>query len=235
MLLGTYYSVTFGYYGVHFFLLQVFRFFCGDITDYGLQRMLRVVKKDLKPLRHPVSSGDVDDDEDEDDDILGIEDIDEMEEAEDNEISVREEHENDSEEMENGGETTSNSGNESEEGEVVGVDRKKNGNPCKLAKTVGDEEDAKNEASDDSDGGMDDDAMFRMDAYHAQLLKERTGNDNALSQLVLFKLRVLSLLEIYIQKYPGKRVIVYLWWHLLIKKVCLADYELEWTTRTWIG
>ncbi|KAH0448617.1 hypothetical protein IEQ34_022417 [Dendrobium chrysotoxum] len=189
---------------------QVFRFFCGDITDYGLQRMLHVVKKDLKPLRHPVSNDDDDDDDDDDDEILGIEDIDEMEEAKADEMSVYKEHEDDSEEMGNGGERTSSSGDEFVEGELAGVEHKENGqkrgedDPLKLVKAVGDEEDAKSEASDDSDGGMDDAAMFRMDAYHAQLLKERTGNDNALSQLILFKLRILSLLEIYVQKYPGK-------------------------------
>lgn len=63
------------------------------------------------------------------------------------------------------------------------------------------------EASDDSDGGMDDDAMFRMDSYLAQIFKERknqAGGETAQSQLVLFKLRVLSLLEIYLHENPGK-------------------------------
>ncbi|XP_020575481.1 myb-binding protein 1A [Phalaenopsis equestris] len=202
---------------------QVFRFFCSDITDYGLQRMLRVVKKDLKPLRHPVSSDGDDDDDDEDDDVLGIEDIDEMEEVKADEMSVGEEHKDDSKEMENGGETTSSNGDESDEAEVAGVECKENihrssrDEPCKIVKAVGDEDDdAKSEASDDSDGGMDDDAMFRLDAYHAQLLKERTGNDNAFSQLILFKLRVLSLLEIYVQKYPGKS-------HVLAIYSCLVQ------------
>ena len=61
--------------------------------------------------------------------------------------------------------------------------------------------------SDDSDGGMDDDAMFRMDTYLAQIFKERKNQaegENAHSQLVLFKLRVLSLLEIYLHENPGK-------------------------------
>ena len=63
------------------------------------------------------------------------------------------------------------------------------------------------EASDDSDGGMDDDAMFRMDTYLARIFKERknqAGGETAHSQLVLFKLRVLSLLEIYLHENPGK-------------------------------
>ena len=45
--------------------------------------------------------------------------------------------------------------------------------------------------------------MFRMDTYLAQIFKEkknRAGGETAQSQLVLFKLRVLSLLEIYFMK-----------------------------------
>lgn len=67
------------------------------------------------------------------------------------------------------------------------------------------------EDSDDSDGGMDDDAMFRMDTYLAQIFKERknqAGGETAQSQLVLFKLRVLSLLEIYLHENPGKYIVI---------------------------
>lgn len=63
------------------------------------------------------------------------------------------------------------------------------------------------DGSDDSDSGMDDDAMFRMDTYLAQIFRERrnqAGGETAQSQLVLFKLRVLSLLEIYLHENPGK-------------------------------
>lgn len=62
------------------------------------------------------------------------------------------------------------------------------------------------EDSDDSDGGMDDDAMFRMDTYLAQIFKEKknqAGGETAQSQLILFKLRVLSLLDIYLHENPG--------------------------------
>lgn len=62
------------------------------------------------------------------------------------------------------------------------------------------------EAPDDSDSGMDDDAMFRMDSYLAQIFREKknqAGGETAQSQLVLFKLRVLSLLEIYLHENPG--------------------------------
>ncbi|KAL1564588.1 DNA-directed DNA polymerase [Salvia divinorum] len=64
------------------------------------------------------------------------------------------------------------------------------------------------DASDDeSDEGMDDDAMFRMDTYLARIFREKknqAGGETAHSQLVLFKLRVLSLLEIYLHENPGK-------------------------------
>ncbi|PWA53472.1 DNA polymerase V family [Artemisia annua] len=61
------------------------------------------------------------------------------------------------------------------------------------------------ENSDDSDGGMDNEAMFRMDSYLAQIFRNQAGGgDTADSQLVLFKLRVLSLLEIYLHENQGK-------------------------------
>ncbi|EXC33021.1 DNA polymerase V [Morus notabilis] len=56
------------------------------------------------------------------------------------------------------------------------------------------------EASDDSDEGMDDDAMFRMDTYLAQIFKERknqAGSETAQYQLVLFKLRKPQVLLVY--------------------------------------
>ncbi|KAI3931159.1 hypothetical protein MKX01_029349 [Papaver californicum] len=66
--------------------------------------------------------------------------------------------------------------------------------------------------SDDSDSGMDDDAMFRMDAYLVKIFKEKknqlAGGDTAKSQLVSFKLRVLSLLEIYLHENPGNPQVV---------------------------
>ncbi|WCJ18168.1 DNA polymerase V family [Euphorbia peplus] len=73
-------------------------------------------------------------------------------------------------------------------------------------------EEPEKESPEDSDGSdMDDDAMFRMDTYLAQIFREKknqAGNDTAQSQLVLFKLRVLSLLEIYLQENPGKSEVV---------------------------
>lgn len=61
--------------------------------------------------------------------------------------------------------------------------------------------------SEASDDGMDDDAMFRMDPFIEKAIKEKknqTGVETGHSQLVLFKLRILSLLEIFLHENPGK-------------------------------
>lgn len=150
---------------------QAFKYFCGDITDDGLMRMLRVIKKNLKPPRHPDADDD-DDDEDEDDDFLNIED-EEIDQGETGETGESDEQTDDSE-------------------SVVEMEETSHGDP---------------EASNDSDSGMDDDAMFRMDTYLAQIFKEKknqSGGETAHSQLVLFKLRILSLLEIFLHENPGK-------------------------------
>ncbi|XP_074344144.1 rDNA transcriptional regulator pol5 [Apium graveolens] len=154
---------------------QVFKYFCDGITDDGLLRMLRVIKKDLKPARH--QDVDSEDDEEDDDDLLGIEEADESDEGETAE--------------------TGNSDEESLDSEAVD-----GGQP--IGKEISD-------VPDDSDSGMDDDAMFRMDSYLAQIFREKknqAGGETAQSQLVLFKLRVLSLLEIYLHENPGKPQVV---------------------------
>ncbi|KAL6964195.1 DNA-directed DNA polymerase [Sarracenia purpurea var. burkii] len=151
---------------------QVFKYFCNDVMEDGLLRMLRVIKKDLKPARHQGTDSE-DDDSDDDEDLLGIEDAEESDEAET-------------------GETGESDGQTDDSEAVVRVEA--------VGKELPD-------ASDDSDGGMDDDAMFRMDTYLARIFKERknqAGGETAHSQLVLFKLRVLSLLEIYLHENPGK-------------------------------
>ena len=125
-----------------------------------------------------------DDDGDDDDDLLGIEEAEESDEAETGETGDSDEQTDESE-------------------AVVGV------------QSVGKEAD--DEDSDESDGGMDDDAMFRMDSYLAQIFRDRknqAGGETAHSQLVLFKLRVLSLLEIYLHENPGicvLRLLLYLY------------------------
>ncbi|RDX84469.1 pol5, partial [Mucuna pruriens] len=147
---------------------QVFKYFCADITDDGLMRMMRVIKKNLKPARHP-DAGSADD---EDDDFINIED-EEIDQAET-------------------GETGESDGQTDDSESVVEVEETDHGH---------------SEISDDSDSGMDDDAMFRIDTYLAQMFKEKknqTGGETAHSQLVLFKLRILSLLEIFLRENPGK-------------------------------
>lgn len=157
--------------------------------------MLRVVKKDLKPPRHRAASSDGDED---DDDFLGIEEAEETDEAEVVETGDSDDHADDSQGMleaeASDEEVTKNDeeGSERIDGvEATNEEVNKNDNDLSL---------------DDSDSGMDDDAMFRMDSYIAQIFKERkiSGNDSAQSQLTPFKLRGLSLLEIFLQKNPGK-------------------------------
>lgn len=56
--------------------------------------------------------------------------------------------------------------------------------------------------NEDSDG-MDDDAMFRIDAYLAAMFSEKRIYSATQSQFLPLKFRVLSLLEIYLHKNPG--------------------------------
>lgn len=151
---------------------QVFKYFCDNVTDDGLMRMLRVIKKDLKPARHRHAESEEEEDDDEED-FLGIEEEEDIDEAETGETAESDEHSDDCE-------------------AVAGIE-----GPGKELR----------EHSDDSDGGVDDEAMFRMDTYLARIVKEKknqSGGETAQSQLVLFKLRVLSLLEIYLHESPGK-------------------------------
>ncbi|KAL3614421.1 hypothetical protein CASFOL_042495 [Castilleja foliolosa] len=154
---------------------QVFKYYSTNITDDGLLRMLRVIKKDLKPARHQNTDNEDDDGED---DLLEVEEADDSDEAET-------------------GETADSDGQADDSETVVGVD----------AATV----QLPEGSDDDSDEGMDDDAMFRMDTYLARIFREKknqAGGETAHSQLVLFKLRVLSLLEIYLHENPGKPQVV---------------------------
>ncbi|CDY58264.1 BnaAnng15090D [Brassica napus] len=159
---------------------QVFKYFCQDVTNDGLLRMLRVIKKDLKPARHQddQDSEDLDDDED----LLAIED---------------EEEEEENEEM---GETGESDDPTDDSETVTGVAR------MAVDREAPENSDDSDDSEEEEDDGMDDDAMFRMDTYLAQIFKEKrnqAGGETAQSQLVLFKLRVLSLLEIYLHENPG--------------------------------
>ncbi|KAM1151635.1 hypothetical protein ACFX19_034940 [Malus domestica] len=135
---------------------QVFKCFCDDITDDGLLRMLRVIRKNLKPARHQdADSDDIFDDEEDDEDFLNIEEDEGIDKAETGETG-------DSDEQPDGSEADSEA---ADAVEAVGKE-----NP---------------EASDDSDGGMDDDAMFRMDTYLTQIFKERKNLAGGKPQVLL--------------------------------------------------
>ncbi|KAI3439230.1 uncharacterized protein J3R85_004946 [Psidium guajava] len=170
---------------------QVFKHFCSNVTDDALRRMLRVIKKDIKPARHRnAESEDEDDEDDEDEDFLGIEEDEEVDEAETGETAETDDSETAVGDLESGREIP--------------------------------------EDSEESDGGMDDDAMFRMDTYLAQIFKERKnhgGAETAHSQLVLFKLRVLSLLEIFLHENAGKPQVLMVYSNLAQAFVNLHNVE----------
>ncbi|KAL8060842.1 hypothetical protein ABFX02_02G051300 [Erythranthe guttata] len=157
---------------------QVFKYFCDEITDDGLLRMLRVIKKDLKPARHHNMDSE-DDEDDAEDDLLGLEEAEESDVEETGETADSDEQTDDSE-------------------AVIGVDA------VTAQLPVADGDDSDDESDDE---GMNDDEMFRMDSKLAEIFREKknqAGGETAHSQLVLFKLRVLSLLEIYLHQNPGK-------------------------------
>ncbi|KAG6480164.1 hypothetical protein ZIOFF_063642 [Zingiber officinale] len=184
------------------FDMQVFKACCDDITDAGLVQMLRVVKKDLKHPRHPIV--DSDDDDEEDDDFLGIEEADEINEVGTDDAVDSDSHADGSEELIRSLATDDNKNSDSSGMDIVEAINQ-------LAKGDNDLS-----ASGDSDDDMDDDAMFRMDSYITKIFKERklSGSDSAQSQLIPFKLRVLSLLEIYLQKNPGKTQVLMVYSYL---------------------
>ncbi|XP_071696370.1 uncharacterized protein [Rutidosis leptorrhynchoides] len=164
---------------------MVFKYYSDDVTDDGLLRMLKVIKKDLKPARRQETDNDGDDDTDDDDD----DDLLDIEEAEDDESD------DEAETGDNTGDDDLLEHSEDSEGGIIGKEPRH--------ENLDDD--------DDSDGGMDDEAMFRMDSYLAQIFKEKrnqAGGETAHSQLLLFKLRVLSLLEIYLHENQGKPLVL---------------------------
>ncbi|XP_072999992.1 rDNA transcriptional regulator pol5 [Typha latifolia] len=187
---------------------QVFRFFCDEITDAGLLQMLRIVKKDLKPHRHQtIGSGS--DEDDEEDDFLGIEESEENDVIDPAETGDSDDHGDDFE-GKSGAEVVDEEVNKNDEDnseEMVGVDA----TDPELT-----EKDEELPVSDESDD-MDDDAMFRIDPYIARVFKERkiSTNDGVQSQLMPFKFRVLALLEIFLQKNPGKTQVLTVYSYLM--------------------
>ncbi|KAG5526172.1 hypothetical protein RHGRI_032450 [Rhododendron griersonianum] len=145
---------------------QVFKYFCEEVTDDGLLRMLRVIKKDLKPARHQEANSE-DDGDDDDDDLLGIEEAEESDEAET-------------------GETGESDGQMDDSEAVVGteaVDKELAEGSDEESDEAVDKELAEG-SDEESDGGMDDDAMFRMDTYVARILKERKNQAGGKPQVL---------------------------------------------------
>lgn len=66
------------------------------------------------------------------------------------------------------------------------------------------------EGSDSDVSDMDDEAMFRADVLLANVLKQKklASKGNAQLELMNFKLRVLSLLEIFFHKHPSSSLVV---------------------------
>ncbi|KAI4342305.1 hypothetical protein MLD38_026945 [Melastoma candidum] len=180
---------------------QVFKYFCSEITDDGLRRMIRVIKKDLTPPRHATVESEDESDDEQDEDFLDIEEDEDAEYAEDTDMD-----------------------------KTVDNDEITDDSEAAVAVAENNREVAEN-SDEESDEGMDDEAMFRMDTYLARIFKERknqsggSGPETAQSQLVLFKLRVLSLLEIYLHENPGKSQVVTVFSNLAQAYVRLQNAE----------
>ncbi|CAK9221215.1 unnamed protein product [Sphagnum troendelagicum] len=155
---------------------QVFKTFCGDLTRSGMENIFRIIKKGTKSVRHkPVVELDEEGSE-EDDDMLGLHDDEGSEEEAGSEDDNDDEVEEVEEIMGHGGEHANDS---MEDG-----------------------------GSDSEMSDMDDEAMFRIDVHLARMLKQRKaavdgGRKDVQTQLLHFKFRVLSLLELFLQKHPG--------------------------------
>ena len=149
--------------------------------------MLRIVKKDLKSPRHKSA---VVEDSDEEDPI----DIEESES--DDEVEEFENDENSDDNLEQESKVKTNPDVEKKTGKEPGDSG----------------------GSENSDSDFDDDAMFRMDAHLVQMLKEKKsagGSDTTQTQLKHFKLRVLSLLEYFLQRNSSKPLVLTVYSYLL--------------------
>ncbi|KZV29182.1 DNA polymerase V [Dorcoceras hygrometricum] len=175
---------------------QVFKYFSNDVTDNGLLRMLRVIKKDLKPARH--QNTDDHDGDDSDEELLGVEDALESDEAETAETVDTDEQTDDSEAL-------------------VGMETI----PTDLPEAF----------DDDSDDGMDDDAMFRMDTYLARIFKERKNQAGGKTEV----LKIFSnLAQAFInpQTTEGSEQLGQRIWGIIQKKIFKAkDYPRDETVQ----
>ncbi|KAI5077513.1 hypothetical protein GOP47_0007337 [Adiantum capillus-veneris] len=174
---------------------QVFKAFCGDLTESNMLSLLRVVKKQLNPGRRvpttPFDMGDSDDDQ-----VLDFEDSDGGSDDKDDSDDNNNEEDDESLEKREPKQPHTPDLNTEEEG--------KKG----LETPVGDHEMSKDnsDSEDNSGSDMDDEAMFKIDVHLASLLKQRRASNDkgegkdTQTQLLYFKFRVLSLLEYFFQK-----------------------------------
>ncbi|MCO5608521.1 hypothetical protein L7F22_062732 [Adiantum nelumboides] len=175
---------------------QVFKSFCGDLTESNMLSLLRVIKKQLNPGRRvpttPFDTADSDDDQ-----VLEFEDTDDDSNvSEDNNVVTDRDDNNDEEDDESLVEL------KPKQSQISDRETEKNG----LDALVGDDEVNKDNSDLESSSDMDDEAMFKIDVHLENLLKHRKvssdkgeGKDKQ-TQLLHFKFRVLSLLEYFFQK-----------------------------------
>ncbi|MCO5547457.1 hypothetical protein L7F22_000907 [Adiantum nelumboides] len=175
---------------------QVFKSFCGDLTESSMLSLLRVIKKQLNPGRRvpttPFDIGDSDDDQ-----VLEFEDTDDDSNvSDDNNVVTDRDDNNDDKDDESLVEL------QPKQPQISDRETEKNG----LDAPVCDDEMNKDTSDSESSSDMDDEAMFKIDVHLENLLKQRRvssdkgeGKDKQ-TQLLHFKFRVLSLLEYFFQK-----------------------------------
>lgn len=145
--------------------------------------MLKIVRKDLKSHRSKAAGSDTD----EDDDFIDMEDVNESD------FGGSDDDHADESERKSGADDMDEEVNKNDEVDSENIEPE-----------VRTDNDGDIDGSDDSDA-MDDDAMFNIEPHLGRLFKERkiSGNESFYSQLMPFKLRILTLLEIYLHKNPG--------------------------------
>jgi DNA polymerase phi len=181
---------------------KVFKVYCEDLTSAGMTDCLRILKKGSKSGRHKSMIEDGEDDTDDDDDIL--EDDEDGELEGDGEKSVQPKQD---------GETEDDDEDDDEDEDVEMGDG--DGEARTLTeqmrfKRSAEDMDEEAEGSDSDVSDMDDEAMFRADVLLANVLKQKklASKGNAQLELMNFKLRVLSLLEIFLHKHPSSSLVV---------------------------
>eukprot|EP00250_Pteridium_aquilinum_P013456 c21353_g1_i1 orf=322-4125(-) len=179
---------------------QVFKSFCGDLTESNMLSLLRVVKKQLKSGRQvavtPLDTGDSDDDQ-----FLEVED---SEDDSDDIDNANNDDDNEDESDDDNAEEPKSKRLHTLASENGRVAKEKKG----MQSADHDHETSKDNSDSEngSDSDMDDEAMFRIDTHLANLLKQRKASSgkgegkDAQTQLLHFKFRVLSLVDHFFHK-----------------------------------